>query len=45
MRARAWGFVSLGVVLVTFLAVGLGNVALFRVPLRLFLTLQSLGPG
>mmetsp|Transcript_35592 Transcript_35592/g.83672 ORF Transcript_35592/g.83672 Transcript_35592/m.83672 type:complete len:282 (+) Transcript_35592:158-1003(+) len=44
MGFRAWGSVSLGVLLVTFLAVGLGNVALFRIPLRLFLTLQSLGP-
>lgn len=44
MSARAWACVSAAVVLVTFLAVGLGNVALFRLPLGLFLTLQSLGP-
>lgn len=44
MGVRAWASVSFGVMLVTFLAVGLGNVALFRLPLGLFLTLQSLGP-
>ncbi|KAG8459788.1 hypothetical protein KFE25_014351 [Diacronema lutheri] len=44
MPAHAWLLVGVGVLLVTFLAVALGNVALFRLPLGLFLTLQSLGP-
>jgi drug/metabolite transporter (DMT)-like permease len=44
LGAREWAMVLSGVVLVTFLAVGLGNVGLFRLPLSLFLTLQALGP-
>lgn len=44
LSARAWALVSCGVVLVTYLSVALGNVALFALPLSLCLTLSSLGP-
>jgi drug/metabolite transporter (DMT)-like permease len=44
LGARGWAMVSVGVLLVTVLAVALGNFALFRTTLGLWLTLQSLGP-
>ena len=44
MGLRALGFISLGVLFVTYLCPALTNYALFQIPLGLVLTLTSLGP-
>ena len=44
MTKRMWGYVSLGVVLVTYMAPTLSNYALFEISLALTLTLTSIGP-
>lgn len=44
MSLRQWASVAVGVLFVTFLCPALANFALFRLPLSLSLTLNSLGP-